>query len=90
MIEGKIGPREHFEGGSRRRHRRTLQRGFFKYLHAADLAFFVELFRGHFQGLKDRWVRCLVRVFCGIEPITQRPSAGFEALPINYNGRNAL
>jgi hypothetical protein len=93
VIHGKIGPREGFESGPRCRHRRALQRGLFQYLRAAGLAFFVELFRGRFQGLEDRWVRCLLRVFCGIEPTTQRLSARFEAchgLPLNYNWRNAF
>ena len=93
MIHGKIGPREGFESGPRCRHRRALQRGLFQYLRAAGLAFFVELFRGRFQGLKDHRFGCLLRVFCGIEPTTQRLSARFEAcrrLALCYDGRNAF
>ena len=54
MIEGKIGPRERFEIGTRRRHRRPLHGDIFEYLRAVGLAFFIELFRGCLQSLEDR------------------------------------
>ena len=53
----------------------------------------VALSRGCFQGLEDRWDGRFVRVFCGIEPATQRLSASFEVchrLPANHDKRNAL
>ena len=94
MIQGKIGPREGFKIGARRRHRRPLQGDIFEYLRAAGLAFFIELFRGCLQGLEDRRAgRRLVRFFGGLEPTTQRLSARFEAcrrLALCYDGRNAF
>jgi hypothetical protein len=56
VVEGKIGPHERLETGAGRRRSHALQSDIFQQLLAIGLALGIELFRGIFDRLEDRWI----------------------------------
>ena len=92
VVKGKICPHECLETGAGRRRGCALQGNIFEQLLATGLAFFVELFRGRFEGLEDGRVSCRLGVLCGVQPPSQCLNSRFETcrrLPVADCRRNA-